>query len=131
MLNGEYTARWGHRTVWVDCEGATYLLDVSSYRHSRQQYIACCVDSGLGVCVCYAHTASLQVGFPAKPVDIVKVVADAEQLQSNGVVIVMTHDADMQTWYMHTKSADGELSLQHRIHMQDEYKQEELDQTMQ
>jgi N-acetyltransferase len=33
MLNGEYTARWGHRTVWVECEGATYLLDVSSMCH--------------------------------------------------------------------------------------------------
>jgi hypothetical protein len=75
---------------------------------------------------------STQVGFPAKPVDIVKVVADVEQLQSNGVVIVMTQDADQKTWYLNTKStADGELTLLHRIHMQDEYKLEELDETMQ
>jgi hypothetical protein len=84
------------------------------------------------VCFSLCTLCSTQVGFPAKPVDIVKVVADVEQLQSNGVVIVMIQDADQKTWYVNTKSTvDGELTLLHRIHMQDEYKQEELDETMQ
>eukprot|EP00953_Heterococcus_sp_UTEX-ZZ885_P005281 3314-Heterococcus_DN1.PRE.2 len=146
MLNGEYTARWGHRTVWVECEGATYMLDVSSLCHYRRSSSALhlihwqCICNTKPRMICALTTACgllcascpTQVGFPAKPVDIVKVVADVEQLQSNGVVIVMTQDADQKTWYLNTKStADGELTLLHRIHMQDEYKLEELDETMQ
>jgi hypothetical protein len=78
----------------------------------------------------------MQVGFAVRALTPLKLVADIEQPQPNGVTVyVLTHDKDSDIWYVNTRSGatdggDKKLTVQHRIHMA-EYSQEQLDTSMQ
>ena len=70
-----------------------------------------------------------QIGFPSRPISVLKYEADVDQPLSDGVVWRLTYDASTCIWLLNKRAKDGSFVPVHRIREQ-QYSLAELDAAM-